>query len=293
MAFDIAQTVTDHIIRSIEAGAGKWVMPWHNVSGGMNVDPINITTGRRYRGMNVWLLMIAAQNAGYDSNVWGTYKAWQAKGATVRKGEKSTMVVFWKQTNYKLKDENGEETDKKGMMLRYYNVFNSAQVDGYTPKEIPVLPIEQRIENAEAFFEALGADIQHGGNRAFYAPSKDKIVLPEFKQFKDAESYYATRGHETVHWTGHESRCAREFGRRFGDNAYAFEELVAELGSAFLCAHLGLANEPRPDHASYINNWLEVLKGDKKAVFTAASKAQAALDFLTKEEEEEEVAEAA
>lgn len=287
MSFDIQQVITDKIIKAIEAGAGKWVMPWHNGNGVM-VAPVN-QDGRDYRGMNSWLLMIAAQDAGYNSNVWGTYKGWLAKGCTVRKGEKSTMVVFWKSTKYTKQNEAGEDVDKKGLLLRYYNVFNSDQVEGYTAKEVPVLTPAERIEQADAFFNKCEAIVNHGGSRAFYAPSRDTIQLPEFKQFKDAESYYSTRGHETVHWTGHETRCKREFGHRFGDKAYAFEELVAELGAAFLCAHLGLENEPRPDHAQYIENWLQVLKDDKRAVFTAASKAQAAFDFLTKKEEVEEV----
>jgi antirestriction protein ArdC len=287
MSFDIQQVITDKIIKAIEAGAGKWVMPWHNGNGVM-VAPVN-QDGRDYRGMNSWLLMIAAQDAGYNSNVWGTYKGWLAKGCAVRKGEKSTMVVFWKSTKYTKQNEAGEDVDKKGLLLRYYNVFNSDQVEGYTAKEVPVLTPAERIEQADAFFNKCEAIVNHGGSRAFYAPSRDTIQLPTFEQFKDAESYYSTRGHETVHWTGHETRCKREFGNRFGDKAYAFEELVAELGAAFLCAHLGLENEPRPDHAQYIENWLQVLKDDKRAVFTAASKAQAAFDFLTKKEEVEEV----
>lgn len=297
-SFDIAQTVTDLIVKAIEAGAGKWEMPWHKV-GGVMTYPVNITNGKHYRGMNVWLLMIAAEHAGYASNVWGTYKAWADKGAQVRKGEKSTMVVFWKPTEYKQKDEAGEETDRKGMLLRYYNVFNASQVEGYEPKVAPSLPVNERpvnerIEVAETFFANTGAIVNHGGNRAFYAPSKDTIQMPKFAQFKEPEGYYATLGHETIHWTGHESRNNRLLNiNRFGDEAYAVEELIAELGSAFLCAHLGIVNEPRPDHAQYIQSWLKALKGDKKAVFHAASKAQAALDFLTKEDASKEVAEAA
>ena len=293
-SFDIAQTITDLIVKAIEAGAGKWNMPWHKVGGVMS-EPVNVL-GRAYRGMNLWLLMIAAEHAGYSSNVWGTYKMWAAKGAQVKKGEKSTMVVFWKRNDYKAKDESGEEVEKKGMLLRYYNVFNADQVEGWEPKEVPVLNPGERIENAEKFFAETGAVVNHGGNRAFYAPSKDTIQMPEFAQFKEPEAYYATLGHETVHWTGHETRCDRKLNvNRFGDEAYAFEELIAELGSAFLCAHLGIANEPRPDHAQYIQGWLKALKNDKRAVFHAASKAQAALDFLTKEEETEDetVAEAA
>lgn len=292
-SFDIAQHITDQIVKAIEAGAGKWQMPWHTVGTAM-VEPVNITTGKPYRGMNTCLLFAAAQEAGHTSNVWGTYKAWSAKGAQVKKGEKSTMVIFWKRTEYKQKNEAGEEEDKKGLLLRYYNVFNQCQVEGYEPPEVPVLSTEQRIENAEKFFDGLDIEVKHGGNRAYYIPSKDYIQMPEFKQFKQAEGYYTTLGHETVHWTGHESRLQRLLNTtRFGDEAYAFEELIAELGSAFLCAHLGIANDPRPDHAQYIQGWLKALRGDKRAVFHAASKAQAALDFLTKQEEPVEMEEAA
>lgn len=292
--FDIHQVITDKIVNAIESGVkgSEWKMPWHNVNG-MGVAPVNVTNGRHYRGMNTWLLMIEAEDKGYSSNVWGTYKAWEAKGCKVQKGSKSTMVTFWKKTKYTIQNEAGEDTDKAGMFLRYYNVFNADQVEGYVAKEVPVLPIAERIDHAEAFFAGLGANVKHGGNRAYYSSHHDFIQLPLFEQFKDRESYYATSGHEHVHWTSHKSRCDRELGRRFGDQAYAFEELVAELGSAFLCAHLGLSNEPRPDHAQYVANWLTVLKGDKKAVFTAASKAQAALDFLTKKEEAEEAMESA
>ena len=139
----------------------------------------------------------------------------------------------------------------------------------------------QRIAHAESFFAATGADIRHGGDRAFYAVQPDRVQMPPFETFRDAESYYATLAHECTHWTKHETRLNREFGRkRWGDEAYAAEELVAELGSAFLCADLGLTPEPREDHASYIENWLRVLKNDKRAIFTAAAHAERAAAFL-------------
>jgi antirestriction protein ArdC len=158
-------------------------------------------------------------------------------------------------------------------------------VDGYdtskpVKRDIADLSESERIEHAEAFFLATGSTGRHGGNRAYYTTGDDHIQMPEFGQFRDGVSYYAVLGHEHVHWTGHKSRCDREFGKRFGDQAYAFEELVAELGSAFLCAELGLVNEPRQDHAAYLASWLTVLKNDKRAIFTAASKAQAAVDHL-------------
>lgn len=281
---DLYQHVTDKIVAAIESGsAGKWVMPWHRQpvanSRGFAMMPESVS-GRPYRGINVWLLMAEKLAAGYTSDVWGTYKAWAATGAHVRAGQKATLIIFWKKLVIKERDETGEEKPKSILMARGYNVFNADQVEGWQPKAKPTLPAATRIEAAEAFFAGIPADVRHGGNRAYYTAGGDFIGLPEFAQFHNAEAYYATRGHETVHWTGHKSRCNREFGARFGDKAYAFEELVAELGAAYLAGHLAIANDPRPDHAAYLANWLEVLKGDKRAIFTAASRAQAAVDFI-------------
>jgi antirestriction protein ArdC len=246
------------------------------------VLPVNVT-GRAYRGINVPLLWATADAFGYASPIWGTYKQWQERGAQVRKGEKSTMIVFWKKLSYATKNDEGEEETSERLMARGYFVFNAAQVDGYVAKPtkaIGDLPESERIANAESFFTATGSTVRHGGNRAYYTTSDDHIQMPEFGQFRDGISYYSTLGHEHVHWTGHKARNNREFGKRFGDNAYAFEELVAELGAAFICAELGLTNEPREDHAAYIASWLGCLKADKRAIFTAASKAQAAADYL-------------
>jgi antirestriction protein ArdC len=153
-------------------------------------------------------------------------------------------------------------------------------VDGYTPKSDPDTPIEQRIDSAEQFFSRINARVAHLGNRAFYSPDTDAITLPPFAAFFTPVDYYSTRAHETGHWTSRADRCNRELGKRFGDNAYSVEELIAELTAAFTCAHLGLSSEPRPDHAQYIASWLRVLKADKRAIFTAASKAQQAADYM-------------
>lgn len=284
--FDIYQHVTDRIVAAIENGtAGAWRMPWHyqapspeNVRG-CAMMPQNVA-GRPYRGINVWLLMSEKLSKGYSADVWATYNMWKAAGANVRKGEKGTLIVFWKQKT--VADENDETKTKKILLARGYSVFNADQVDNWQPKAKPAKArtVAERIAHAETFFAGIAVPVQHGGNRACYIPSIDEIRLPTFEQFKAPADYYATRGHETVHATGHENRCNREFGKRFADNAYAFEELVAELGAAYLCAHLELTNDPRPDHAAYVNNWLKVLKGDKKAVFTAASAAQKAVDWI-------------
>ena len=276
---DIYQTVTDYIIAAIEAGAGDWKMPWHAQGGGALALPINAVTGKAYRGINPLMLWASAQAAGYPSGIWATYKQWAELGAQVRKGEKATGIVFWKL----LDDGEGEgEGEDKGRrcVARGFSVFNAAQVDGYEAPALPVLPEAQRIDHAEAFFARTGAAIRHGGSRAFYAPEPDHIQMPEFAAFVEPVAYYATLAHEATHWTGHKSRCDRDLSGRFKSESYAAEELVAELGAAYLCADLGLASEPRPDHAAYVANWLKVLKDDKRAIFTAAALAQKAADWL-------------
>lgn len=168
--------------------------------------------------------------------------------------------------------------------MKAYTVFNVEQIDGlpesYLPTALPVAPLPEPIEAADAFFAATRATFRHGGHRAFYAPGPDHIQLPHLADFRDAESYAATKAHELIHWSGAKHRLDRTFGERFGDSAYAREELVAELGAAFLCADLGVSPEPREDHAAYLGSWLKVLKEDARAIFSAAAQAQRASDFL-------------
>ena len=178
----------------------------------------------------------------------------------------------------------GEEPNAIPFLKAYY-VFNAEQIDGlpeqYVPRPLATLiDASAKIQRAELFFNNVGAIVSHGGDRAFYMPSQDRIQLPLFETFRDAESYYATRAHETIHWSGAEHRLARVYGKRFGDEGYAAEELVAELGAAFLCADLSLSLEPRDDHASYIAGWLRVLKNDNRAIFTASSMAEKAAQYL-------------
>jgi len=280
---DVYARVTDQIINSIEQGAGTWRMPWHT-SGRFAFSPINVASKKPYRGINTVCLWAAAQAKGYESGEWATYQQWQDRGAQVRKGEKSTLVVFWKFANESRESQDDGDQPANGSRLlftRGYSVFNAAQVDGYVPKAERDVPIPERIAHADAFFSSVGADLRHGGNQAFYSPATDHIQMPPFEAFRDGVSYYATLAHEHTHWTASAARCNRELGKRFGDNAYAAEELIAELGAAFTCAYLGLSTEPRPDHAQYIQSWLRVLKADKRAIFTAASKAQQACDWLT------------
>jgi antirestriction protein ArdC len=279
--------VTDQIINAIEQGVGSWKMPWHT-SGRYAFSPINVTSKKPYRGINTVCLWAAAESKGYESGEWGTYKQWQERGGQVRKGEKSSTVVFWKFSNDSTESQDdGEHSASSSRLIftRGYAVFNSAQVDGYSPTVEPSMPMPERIERAEGFFQGIGATVRHGGNRAFYAPDSDHIQMPPFQAFPETVSYYSTLGHETTHFTASPHRCDRQLGKRFGDNAYAAEELIAELGAAFTCAHLGLSTEPRADHSQYINSWLKVLKADKRAIFTAASKAQQACDWLVKQAE--------
>jgi antirestriction protein ArdC len=284
---DVYATVTSQIINAIEQGVSNWRMPWHT-SGKFAFSPINVTSKKPYRGINTVCLWAAAQAKGYERGEWATYQQWQDRGAQVRKGEKSTLVVFWKfASSAETQEDGGDHTATSSRLLftRGYSVFNAAQVDGYTPKADAETPIEQRIESAEQFISRINARVVHQGNRAFYSPADDAITLPPFAAFYTPVDYYSTRAHETGHWTSHANRCNRELGKRFGDNAYSAEELIAELTAAFTCAHLGLSSEPRPDHAQYIASWLRVLKADKRAIFTAASKAQQAADYLIRASE--------
>ncbi|HXP85667.1 MAG TPA: zincin-like metallopeptidase domain-containing protein [Bryobacteraceae bacterium] len=285
---DVYQRVTDQIIEALESGAGEWRMPWHKGKAD-TFAPTNAISRKAYRGINVLNLWAIAQKRGYGSGLWATYPQWQQLGAQVRKGEKSALVVFWK-FNDKPGDEpqDGAEREpaesshdhNRRILARAYYVFNAEQVDGFLPPVADPLSEEERIAKAEEFFSQLDAEVHHGGSRAYYSPSGDFIQLPPFESFKDAAGYYATRAHESIHWTGAPHRLNRDLKSGFDEAAYAAEELVAELGAAFLCADFGIANDPRPDHAAYLAHWLGILRADKRALFTAASKAQAAADWL-------------
>jgi len=248
---DVYRKVTDQIVTAIEQGAGNWRMPWHT-SGRFAFSPINVTSKKPYRGINTVCLWAAAQAKGYGSGEWATYQQWHERGAQVRKGEKSTLVVFWKFASGETQADADEQTANNSRLLftRGYSVFNAAQVDGYTPKADADLPMPERIQQADTFFSSIGADLRHGGNQAFYALATDHIQMPPFQAFRDSVSYYSVLAHEHTHWTATAGRCDRQLGKRFGDNAYAAEELIAELGAAFTCAHLGLSTEPRADQTA-------------------------------------------
>ncbi len=279
---DLYSRITDQIVAQLEAGVRPWTQPWaasQSVSRPLRHD------GTPYQGINVVLLWGEAAARGFQSSTWMTFRQSLALDAHVRKGERGSTVVYANKLVRSDTDDAGEETTQRIPFLKAYTVFNVEQIDGlpalYAPPPAPVLNIGERIARAEAFFAATGADVRHGGGCAFYAPGPDFIQMPVFESFRDSEAYYATLGHELTHWTRHPSRLDRDFGRRRrGDEGYAREELVAELGAAFLCADLGLALEPREDHAAYLAAWLEVLRDDKRFLFSAAAHAQRAADFL-------------
>lgn len=281
---DIYSRVTDRIIADLEQGVRPWLKPWHaSHTDGRISRPLR-HNGLPYSGINVLLLWAEAMEHGFTSPRWMTFRQAQELGAHVRKGERGSMVVYANRIHKTETDAAGREVERNIPFLKAYTVFNVEQIDGLpadeTPAPAPLSPLA-RVVQAEAFFAAAGAVLKHCGNRAFYSGAADCIQLPPFEAFRDAESYYATLAHECIHWTRHPTRLDRDFGRqRFGDEGYAREELVAELGSAFLAADLALTPEVRPDHAAYLANWLKVLKNDKRFIFSAAAHAQRAADFL-------------
>jgi antirestriction protein ArdC len=280
---DVYTRVTTKIIADLEQGVRPWQKPWNAEHAARRITRPLRANGQPYRGVNVLLLWSEAMDKGYNAPIWMTYKQAATLGAQVRKGEHGSLVVYADRITKTETNDQGQESEREIPFMKGYTVFNVEQIDSlpghfYATVE-PPKPVE-RIEEAETFFAATGATIQHGGNRAFYAPARDVVQMPPRESFRDAESYAATLVHELTHWTSHPTRLARELGKRFGDQAYAAEELIAELGSAFLCADLGITPETREDHAAYLAHWLKVLKADSRAIFTAASQAQRAADFL-------------
>ena len=282
--FDVHQEITNRIVAAIEAGAGEFKLPWHRAAS--TRSSINATTGRAYRGVNILSLWITTQALGYESHEWASFKQWQERGANVRKGERGSLVVYANAiTRTEHDDKTGEDVEREIPYMKGYTVFNVEQIEGlpeiFYAKAAPTRDPIARIDHAEKFFASLGMTIKHGGNRAYYAQELDYVQMPPFEAFRDAESYYGTLAHECTHATKHPQRLDRDFGRKsYGDEGYSREELVAELGSAFLCADLELHQEPREDNAAYIATWLEVLKNDNRAIFTAAAHAQRAADYL-------------
>jgi antirestriction protein ArdC len=282
---DLYTRVTDQIIAQLETGTRPWVQPWQAAHAAGEVSRPQRFNAAPYRGINVVLLWLAAMQQRFTCPLWMTYRQAAELGGQVRRGEKGSLVVYASSFTRRETADDGEEHEYGVPFLKSYSVFNCEQIDGlparYYAKAQPTLQPFERIGRAERFFAATGADIRHGGGMAYYNSAADYIQMPPLESFRDAESYYATLAHEATHFTKHPSRLARDFGRqRWGDEGYSMEELVAEMGAAFLCADLGITPEVREDHAAYIASWLKVLGNDKRAVFGAAAHAQRAADYL-------------
>lgn len=278
-----AERITERIIADLEAGVQTWKQPWDTL-GGISL-PLR-ANGEAYQGINTLMLWATAGERGYRAQRWMTYRQALALGGQVRKGEASTLVVYYGQAQ-SADDAAGEESEARAFrFLKGYPVFNVEQIDGldaeFYPAPVTVEPTRMHARNPgiEAFLEQTGASISWMGDQAYYAPGPDHIRLPELPLFVDVEQAYATAMHELVHWTGAKHRLDREFGKRFGDNRYAMEELVAELGAAFLGAHFGLRPDHITNHSEYVGHWLSVLKSDNRAIFNAAGQAQKAVDFI-------------
>lgn len=293
-AQDLFGKVTDQLIADIEAGAGQWRMPWHRLAEAGTPQSVE---GRPYRGFNsLWLPMVAATEE-WTAGVWATYQSWQRHGAQVRRGQKGTPIVLWKPAQRPSpgdQDDDGESvggdesSGRRRWFARGYTVFAAEQVDGAAeilealdPQSGSGASTPERLAEAESFFAALGADVLEGGNVACYQPAADRIRVPSLAQFDAAEHFYSTLAHEHVHWTGHRFRLNRDLTGAFGSDAYAAEELVAELGAAMWCAHTGIGPAVREDHASYLAQWLRILRADPRHLLTTASRAQAAIDWMT------------
>ncbi|CAM4377127.1 antirestriction protein [Yersinia intermedia] len=304
---DLFQVVTDKIVAALEKGTSPWRKPWRTVAGGRSVSmsglPANAITGRAYSGINVLLLWIDAAEKGFTSHRWLTFKQAQDVGGNVRKGEKSTLVTLFKPFEKKETDEQGRPLfDEQGNavvsrrnFMTSFHLFNVEQCENLpekllTPVSVAGDAVEspeqhdiERIQRAEQVIACSGVPVVHRyQDRAFYSAGADRITMPEAVQFHRPADYYSTLLHELVHSTGHVSRLAREgitsSSRRFGDPVYAFEELVAEIGSAFLCAEVGIQGDVQ--HESYIASWLKALKEDKKAIFQASRFAREAFEYL-------------
>lgn len=273
---DVYQTVTNSIIEALERGVKPWVCPWKR-NGAVSGIPSNFSTGKAYTGMNIMLLWCSAAKHGFQDPRWLTYNQATEQGAQVRKGETGTTGIFYKT----LEKENDAGELERIPMLKTFTVFNIEQTDGLNlDDEISPQPVTRfdPLPDVEVLFQRTGANINERGQRAYYQPSTDEIWLPERHLFTDAANFYATGLHELVHWTGAASRLDREKGGKFGSASYAFEELIAELGCAFLMADLGVSGEVQ--HENYIASWLKSLQNDKRYIFQAASAASKAHRFL-------------
>lgn len=280
MKIDIAQIITDRIISELEKGATPWVKPWRTLKGmpgeGM---PFNPASGTVYRGVNhFWLGMQP-----YALPHYVTFKQAQQLGGTVKADQKGTPVVYWNVHRKETIGDKGEAVTSAYAFIKHYYVFNVEQCEGLN---LPAMPEPPTVDwdscaAADSIVSRLNLSggLTHAGDSAYFRPSTDAIVMPAMAAFDSRENYYATLLHESVHASGHDSRLKRITPARFGSEEYAFEELVAELGAAMLCAHCGIDGDLR--HAGYIESWLKALRNDKKFILSASAKAQQAMDYLT------------
>ncbi len=277
-----AARITAAIISRLEAGTKPWVQPWR----GAPVSRPLRACGTPYRGMNVFWLWMAADMCGYASPFWMTYAQATALGAQVRKGEKSTIAIFYKSYTREVESPDCAETcEEARRVMRAYAVFNADQIDGLPERFHPALSQELvepegRRAELDRFFSAIPAKIRYQGSEAYYEPGLDRITMPPANLFPDVDLLFSTLGHELGHWSGHSSRLDRDLGHRFGSAAFAAEELIAELSSAMLGAELGLPVAHLDNHASYIESWIKLLRHDDRAILTAAARAEEASSLL-------------
>lgn len=276
-----ADTITRAIIARLEAGTRPWVRPWT----GTSVSRPLRACGTPYRGINVLWLWMAADAAGWSSPYWLTYRQARIQGGQVRKGERGTVAIFYKSYRQETEDEQtGDAHADTRRVLKSFIVFNACQVDGLPERFFPAPKAHAeptaRDRELDLFFSSIPARLRHFGDEAYYRPVPDDITMPDPAAFTDLDHYRATLAHELAHWTGHPSRLARDLAGRFGSDAYAMEELIAEMAAAMLGAELGLPVAHLDHHASYVASWLKVLKADSRAVLTAAAKAEEACSLL-------------
>ncbi|MNE31373.1 DNA primase TraC [compost metagenome] len=279
--------ITDRILAELANGVAPWAKPWKSEKGESKVSlssgfPANFSTRKAYRGINIFLLLMAAQDNGFRSNLWATFKQVAAMGGTIRKGSKAERVFFMSKIEKKPSGAEGEKLNENGMVevwvLKGYSVFNLDQIEGVEIAADQIGTPSQMPEDMAEFVDVIGVDLRHGGNSAFFSPAGDFVAMPKPEQFDSLDHYKATLFHEVGHWTGTADRLNREFGKKFGDKAYAAEELVAELSAAFLAMEYGITAQLR--HADYIGHWIKLLQDHEQAFFRAASEAQKVLDFL-------------
>jgi len=274
MKNNLQKLVTDRILDQLKNGVVPWKKPWSGYSGG--VFPRNAVTKRGYSGVNVVLLWITAQERGYTTPLWLTYKQASEAGGQVKRGEKSTVVIY--ASAYEKENDQGETRNIP--FLKSFNVFNVAQIEGLQLEDTAprIQNKDERDAIADAFMRSTGADIRHGESRAYFRRKDDFIMLPDFGTFTSSDAYYATAFHELTHWSGAENRLNRDLGKRFGDHSYAAEELVAELGSSFICAEFGIDCEGQD--SAYIASWIKLMTDHESAIVAAASAASKAVEFM-------------